>query len=103
MSVQTGIGPTELLSLDAEMFEAVVTATDEHWPLQLELAATSLEVAHAHLLAFVAVHSEKGTKLPDPLTVERPGRDKAAGPERISVGELAALPGLTAELREART
>ena len=48
---------------------------------------------------------KKGTKLPDPITVERPGRQEPAaddGRARLSVAELAALPGLTADLREAK-
>jgi hypothetical protein len=86
------------------MFDALVRAQEEHWPMAQELAAQLLEVAHLHLLAFLKVNSKKGTRLPDPMTVPRPGRDKpaAAHPgDRISLTELASLPGLTAELREA--
>ena len=104
MSVQTGIPPRELLALDGDWFDAIVTAADERWPLELELAATGLEVAHAHLLAFLRVHSKESARLPEPLRVERPGQEKPKrdGPAPVSVAELARLPGLTAELREVK-
>jgi hypothetical protein len=102
VSVQTGIGPRELLELDAEMFEAIAEAANRHWPIQLELAATSLEVQHAHLLAYLATHTKRGTPLPEPLHVRRPEEDVHERPAPVSVSELAALPGLTAELRRVK-
>ena len=106
MSVQTGITPDELLAMDARMFDALVTAAEERWPLELELQAQALEVASAHLIAFLRVNAKQGTKLPDPLSADelRPEWAKREQPRedgraRISVAELAKLPGLTAELR----
>jgi hypothetical protein len=105
MALSTGISPRELMALDGEMFDALVRAQEEHWPMAHELAASLLEVAHLHLLAFLRVNSKKGARLPEPITWPRPGQDKdkpAADPgDRISLTELASLPGLTAELREA--
>jgi hypothetical protein len=103
VSVQTGISPTELLSLDGDMFEALLEAATERWSQELELAATHLEVAHAHWVSFLAANTEQKDhgKLPQPLQVERPGRPRPEDPERISLGELAALPGLSAELKGA--
>jgi hypothetical protein len=105
MSVQTGIAPQALLALDAEWYDALEKATEERWPVELELQAQLVELASAHLLAFVRAHSDGKRRLPDPVTVPRPGgqaRDEG-GPERgerLSVAELAALPGLTAKLTE---
>lgn len=103
MSVQTGISPTELLSLDGDWFEALLEASSERWTQELELAATHLEVAHAHWVSFLAAHTEQKDhgKLPQPLQVDRPGQPRPEDPERISIGALAALPGLTAELKGA--
>jgi hypothetical protein len=105
VSVQTGIAPQDILALDAPMFAALVTAADERWPVELELQAQALEVASAHLLAFLRVHVKPGTQLPDPFSADalRPQRDEPE-PERgarVSLGELTALPGLTAELKGA--
>jgi len=88
------------------MFDAVAAAAAERWPPEVELAAASLEVAHAQLLAFLRVYSKPGTRLPEPLKVERPGQPppplaRETGGERVSLAELAALPGLTADLRGA--
>jgi hypothetical protein len=96
VSVATGIGPTELLALDAPMFEALVDEVDERWSTELELAATTLEVAHAHFLAYVRTHSKSSARIPDPLRVERPKRDEHSKPapaKPVSAGELAALVG----------
>lgn len=106
MSVQTGIAPQALLDLDGEMFEAIVAAADERWPIELELQAVSVELLHAQLLAFLRVHGKQGTRLPEPLTIERPERERQHEPApergaRMSVGELSRLPGLTAELTKA--
>ena len=98
MSVQTGISPRELLQLDGELFEELVAAVDERWSLELELAASTLEVAHAHFLAYVRAHAQKNVRLPDPLVVERPKRDDSdsrAHAPRVSVNELAQLSGQT--------
>jgi hypothetical protein len=104
MSVQTGIAPQALLALDAPMFAAMVEAADERWPLELELQAQLVELASAQLVAFVQAHSERRVQM-EPLTVPRPsGRREQDGPargERLGVGELARLPGLTAKLTEA--
>jgi hypothetical protein len=95
VSVATGIGPTELLALDGPMFEALVDEVDERWSTELELAATTLEVAHAHFLAYVRTHSKSSARLPDPLRVDRPKREPStpAPPARVSVNELAQLVG----------
>jgi hypothetical protein len=104
--VQTGITPQEILALDGEMFDALVTAADERWPVELELQAVAVELAHAHLLAFLRVHADKRTRLPEPIRIDRPAQARAEdGPARgarLSVAELAALPGLTAKLQEAK-
>ena len=106
MSVQTGIAPQALLALDAEWYDALEKAAEERWPLELELQAQLVELASAHLLAFVRAHSDGKRRLPDPTVIPRPGdraRDEG-GPERgqrMSVAELASLPGLTAKLTEA--
>ncbi|HEY3020269.1 MAG TPA: hypothetical protein VGJ32_08755 [Solirubrobacteraceae bacterium] len=106
MSVLTGIAPQDVLALDGEMFHALVEAADERWPLELELQATAVELLHAQLIAFLRVHAERRTKLPEPLTIERPARAQAEdGPARgarLSVAELARLPGLTGELKGAK-
>ncbi|HEY7621688.1 MAG TPA: hypothetical protein VH834_18050 [Solirubrobacteraceae bacterium] len=106
MSVQTGIAPQAILALDGEMFEALVSAADERWPMELELQAMTVELLSAQLLAFLRVHGNGRRSLPDPLTIARPQRARREddGPERgprLSVAELARLPGLTAELTEA--
>jgi hypothetical protein len=94
VSVETGISPRELLALDAEMFDAVLEARSERWTTEHELAASALEVAHAHMLLFLRVHSKKNARLPEPLVVERPGqRDEEAKPTPMSVVELARLSG----------
>ena len=66
MSVLTGIGPQELLALDGEMFDALVSAAEERW-------------------------LEEGEP-------EQP-RSAAEARQRLTVGELSALPGLTASRR----
>jgi hypothetical protein len=105
MSVQTGIAPQQLLALDGDMFDALATAADERWPLELELQATTVELLHAQLLAFLRVYTKQGTKLPDPVSYPRPQaaqQDDERRVQRISVAELARMPGLTAELQEAK-
>jgi hypothetical protein len=107
VSVQTGIAPQQLLELDGTMFDALVTAAEERWPVELELQAQALEVASAHLLAFVRAHTKPGTRLPAPISADafrpaslKPDESRDDRP-RVSIGELAALPGLSAELRGA--
>lgn len=74
MCVAVGIGPAEVLELDAPMFDALELEAAERarWSPELELAASQLEVAHGQLVAFLAVHSKKGAKLPEPLRIDRP-------------------------------
>jgi hypothetical protein len=97
LSVLTGIAPQELLALDAEMYGAMVDAARERWTQELELQAVGVELAHAHLLAFLRVHTKKHTRLPDPLRVERPGQPvagtSAKTPEPVSIAALAELAG----------
>jgi hypothetical protein len=72
LSVATGIDPATLLELDAPMIESLERALETRWTQQDELSALSLELAHAHFVAFVAAHSAKGTRLPPQLRVQRP-------------------------------
>lgn len=98
MSVLTGIAPQTLLALDGEWFAALDEALEERWSHATELAAQQVELLHALLLTYLRQHSKRGTRLPAPLVVPRPGRGASADaapaverPPRISIVELAAL------------
>lgn len=101
MSVATGIAPQLLLDLDAETFAALERELEERWSNELELAAVQAEIAHAHLLAFVKAHAKKSARLPEPLVIERPKREKKKEDvPTISVLGLAELAGAGVERRE---
>lgn len=105
VAVATGISPRELLALDADAFDELVLALERKWTRELELAATTLEVAHAHFLAFLRVHSKRGARLPDPLRVDRPGAKEAEKEARanapvVSIAEVARMnPRATREVQ----
>jgi hypothetical protein len=94
MAVQTGIVPQAIAELDAPMFDALVDACGEHWPVELELAALQLETTHALFRAFVYAHSPKSKPNIEPLTVKRPqaALDELPPPTPVvSVAEFVAL------------
>jgi len=82
VSVELGLDPATLLELDGPMFDALEQAAGRRWTVADELAALGLELAHAHYRAFLATHSSKTTKLPEPLRVPRPG-DEAFKPTPV--------------------
>lgn len=106
VAVQTGIPPRELLALEEEpeMWEAVLRATAERWPPELELTAQLVELAHAHLHLFAQANSKRRVPY-EPLRIERPGRTEE--PTAVPVVSLSHLAGIardgSAELREVRT
>ena len=97
MSVATGIPPAALLSLDAEMFDAIEDEVGRRWDAPTELAAQLLEVTHDHYRAFVQVHSKPRSAMPERIHVPRPDDLDApapAAPRRVNVSELVALTGV---------
>ena len=98
VSVLTGIAPSELLAMDEGLFDALIDAVDKRWTRENELLATLVEVEHAHLLAYLRVHSKSGARLPEPFRVERPGADVVEEETRelapvVSIAELATIGG----------
>lgn len=81
----------------------MLTAVAERWPPELELAAQTLELVHAHLWAFVQANSGKRRVAYEPLKVERPGA-REQEPEPVPVVRLPGLAAIarqgSAELRE---
>jgi len=107
VAVQTGIPPRELLALEEEpeMWEAVLRAAAERWPPELELAAQSVELAHAHLHLFAQANSKRRVPY-EPLHIERPGRteEEATPVPVVSISHLAGIAREgSAEIREVRT
>jgi len=90
MSVALGLDPHDLLDLDGPMFDALERAAGARWTVADELAAQALELAHAHFVAFLAVHSKKGARLPNPLRVQRPTEDGYPSPPVLSPSQFAA-------------
>lgn len=70
------------------MFEAVALETETRWSPELEIAATHAEISHALLRAFLGVHRARGTRLPEPLSIPRPGTVKPELP-RLSLIDFA--------------
>jgi hypothetical protein len=109
VSVATGIGPAELVELDGEMFDELVGAVDRRWTPELELAAASLEVSSAQLVAYLRAHTRKGRVSLAPIEVPRPawvGEQRSSSSSsspatRVSVRELAELAGRAIEQPEA--
>lgn len=80
MSVALGLDPASLLEVDGPMYDALERAAAVRWTAADELAALTLELVHAHYRAFLAVHSGKHARLPEPLRVPRPDTPEYAGP-----------------------
>jgi hypothetical protein len=94
MSVATAIAPQTLLDLDGDTWDALRRADAERWSTVDELLAALVELTHAHLVAFLRVHSRKGARMPAPLEVPRPERAVAEStPRRLAITELAELAG----------
>jgi hypothetical protein len=102
VAVDTGISPVALLELDGDLFDAVLEAYESRWPLELELAASTFELLHAHALNYRRVNF-KG-RVPEVYEWPRPGRQRAsssspaepatpAAPRQVSLAELAELAG----------
>ena len=93
MAVACSISPLDVLELDAPTFDALELELSKRWPVELEIAASTLETMHAQLLAFMAAHSKRGTKLPASLRIPRPGDDAASSstPTRLTPSAFAAL------------
>lgn len=100
MSVETGIAPQSLVELDGPTFEAVVEAADRRWTVETELAAQSVELGSALLVAYLNVHSGKKRSTLEPVQVPRPAAldaelelDVPASTRKVSGLELAGLAG----------
>lgn len=98
MSVAVGIGPAEVLELDACMFDALeleAAAAAKRWTVEQELAASTLEVLHANGRAFLAANSKKGARLPPALRIPRPDDDeqgkRSGSSEAVSASAFAAM------------
>lgn len=52
---------------------AFAHAGHEWWTSELELLAAAVELTHQNVIATIALGSKKGTTLPDPLHIPRPG------------------------------
>ena len=103
MAVQTGISPRELERLDAESWDALVRAANserERWTSELELAAATVEILHAQLLAFTRVNAKKGAQLPAQVHIPRPDEQerKRERPPRVSIAELVQHAGESVEV-----
>jgi hypothetical protein len=99
VAVATGIAPRHLLELDAEWFDAVRLALARRWTTETELVAATLEVAHAHLAAYVRINAKRGARIPPPLVLRRPQYPEPepaaeageAAARRVSIRELAEM------------
>ena len=78
----TGLDPASLLELDGEMIDALEQAAGQRWTVADEIAALGVELGHAHYRAFLAAHSTKNTRLPEPLRLPRPG-DQSYAPTPV--------------------
>ena len=91
VAAQTGIAPLALrdcAAVDPRLFDEVVDAANA-WTVELELAASQLEVVWAQLRATATLPG--GRQLPA-LAIPR-ARSLAREPRRVSVGQLAELTG----------
>lgn len=60
---------------------ALARQLNHGWSAELELAATSVEIQHEHLRAYLSAHGVKRRALPKPLRIPRPGHE----PEPVPV------------------
>jgi hypothetical protein len=102
VSVATGIAPSELLALDAELWDAIDRAESERWDVLVELTASTLELLSALGLAWVKIHSKPGASLGEPVSIPRPEwwrKSEAPStvaivpPDRIGIDALSELTG----------
>lgn len=97
MAVAASISPADLLELDGRTFDALERALERRWSTAEELAASTLELLHTFLVAFLTAHSDpkKPPQIP-PLEIPRPGSDvvePAAPPEPLGALAFAELLG----------
>jgi hypothetical protein len=95
VSAALGLDPTSLLELDGPMFAALERAVESRWTAHDELQALTLELAHAHFVAFLGAHTKPGTRLPTPMRVPRPTADGFERPPVLTPAAFAAEYGPT--------
>ena len=80
-----------MLALDSAWIEALWSEQGEHWTIERELLAASLEVQHATLRVLVRAFGGKGSKAPEALQVPRPQRAAPVLPvvSPLALGRLA--------------
>jgi len=102
MAVASGISPLDLAELDFDQLDEVEAALVEReveqarrWTPELELLAQQTEILHSQLRAYLAAHTDKGSSLPPPLRIPRPG-EKPARPDGAVVVKPSAFAAMLA-------
>lgn len=67
---------------------ALAHASEQHWTVMDEIAASTLEVSHAQWLQLRAMNGDKSVRQAKPLWVPRPGQTARAPVRKVSMSEL---------------